>query len=203
MKKAALALPLILAFLFLIVAGIFLVKVGKADPEVSYFKPQYCNIHLLSPDVWIELNAESFRVILSVSTNYELDVDSCSYILDGQNEETGVKVEDFQLMNERIISDEMMPDINTTYFPYKEHIFGGQIFLSNLSIGEHKLSVYVQNLEGDTVAYETITFAIPEKPELPEIEPVYKAFVIVSLVTAHVGGMGLVLLICLIKRKQS
>ena len=200
MKKTALTLPLILAILFSIVTGLLLVKVGKANPEVLYFKPQYCNIHILSPDVWIEKNPESFRVIFSVDTNYELDVDSCCYILDGLNEETGVKVEDFQLMNERIISDEMMPDINTTYFPYKEYIFAGQIFLSNLSIGEHKLSVQAQNSERDTVAYETITFAIPEKP-LSEMEPVYKAFVITSLVTAHVGGIGLVLLAYLIKRK--
>ena len=200
MKKTALTLTLILAFLFSIVAGLFFAEVGKADQAVLYFKPQYCNLFMESPDVWIELNPESFRVIFGIHTSYELGVDACCYFLDGQNKET--RVEDFQLVNERIIFDDVVPDINTTYVPYEEYIFAGQIFLVDLSIGEHKLSVQVQNSEVDTVAYETITFAIPEKPELPEIELIPETFVVASIVTAHVGAIVLVLLVYLIKRKQ-
>ena len=191
MKKKALALPLILTFLFSIITGLSLSKVGKADSEMLYFKPQYCNIHISSPDEWIELNPESFRVIFSIHTSYELDVDSCRYTLDGQNKEAGVKVEDFQLMNERVISDEMMPDINTTYFPYKEYIFAGQIFLGNLSYGEHNVSVYVQNSEGTTVAYETISFTIPEESELSETESIRKTFVIAFIVAIVVVAVFL------------
>lgn len=205
MKKTALTLTLIFAFLFSIVAGLFLADVGKAESEVLYFKPQHCDIFILSPDWWLELSPESFRVIFTIRTSYELDVDSCCYILDGDDKEAGLKVEDFQLMNERVISDEMVPDTNATYFPYREYSFVGQIFLGNLSYGEHKLSVYVQGSEGNTLGYETIPFTIPEKPELPElseIETVPKTSVIASIVTAHVGAIGLVLLLYFIKRKQ-
>jgi hypothetical protein len=44
-----------------------------------------------------------------------------------------VKVEKLQNIGEELISDEVMPDINTTYFPYTEYTFLGQILLGILS----------------------------------------------------------------------
>jgi hypothetical protein len=183
-------------FLFLMLSGILrFFSFARANPELLYFKPGYCSISIQSPETG-SCNAESFPINFTAKTNYELDVNSGHYILDGQDNGTGVKVEDFKLTGEEVIDDEVMPDINTTYNPYTEYVFSGRILLGNLSEGEHKLWVDIENSEGKIVAIETLTFTIPYKSE-----PFPTTLLIVSAV-AVVAVVGLGLLVYLKKRRR-
>ena len=159
--KKALAPTMLLGLLSSLMIMAQFADIGTANPQPIYFKPEYCETSIQSPQIG-PYNNETIPLNFTIITNVKLDTNLCHYILDGQEEE---KFEDFQNVREEIISDEMMPDINTTYFPYKEYTFLGQILLSNLSCGAHKLSVHAQKSAGDTVAYETITFTIPNEPE--------------------------------------
>ena len=172
MKRTVIEHVFIMAFLLLI-TGFLSADLAMANPELLYFKPIYCETSILSPQI-STYNNETIPINFTIITNCILDTNLCYYILDGQEEE---KVEGFQIIGEEVISDEMMPDINTTYFAYTEYTFWGQILLSNLSYGMHKLSVHAQESKGDTVAYETITFTIPDEPEPFPTVPVAAASV--------------------------
>ena len=191
MKKALAPLVVLGLLVSLMIIAQF-VDAGTANPRLLYFKPRYCKTSIHSPHIGIYNNG-TIPINFTIITNCKLDTNLCHHILDGREEE---RVEDFQIVREEIISDEMMPDINTTYFAYTEYTFGGQILLSNLSYGTHKLSVQAQKSAGDTVAYETITFIIPAEPE-----PFSSPLVIASLITVIVVVFA-VFLFYMIKRKH-
>jgi len=90
----------------------------------------------------------------------------------------------FQIVREEVISDEVMPDINTTYFAYKEYTFKGCILLSYLACGAHRFSIDAQKSTGNTAVYETITFTIPNEPEPFPTLLVATASVIIAVVFA-------------------
>lgn len=181
-KKTA----LVVCILILLLAGILQIpSLARANPELLYFKPGYCNISIQSPQTRSH-NSESIPLNFTVETNYELDANSCHYMLDGQDNDTGVKVEGLQIVGEELISDELMPDINTTYFPYTEYTFLGQILLNNLSHGKHSLTITLQSSEGNIVALETAAFTIPN-----ESEPFPISIVIVSATVVAIVVIGL------------
>jgi hypothetical protein len=183
---------LILTFLLSAAVGAQFAGLATANPSLLYFKPHYCGISIQSPQNRT-YNAEPIYLNFTVKTNYSVDAYSYFYVFDGQDWQAGIKVEEIQVIGESVISDEVMPDINTTYFPYTEYTLWGQAVLANMSYGRHSLTVYAMDSDGKVAALKTITFNIISEQEpqvLESSEPFPAIWVMAAAVSVAVFGVG-------------
>jgi FlaG/FlaF family flagellin (archaellin) len=76
----------------------------------------------------------------------------------------------------------------------------GNITLTNLSYGEHNITLFVSDELGNTGASETVYFSVEAPQPEPKPEPFPTALVIASVITVSVVGIGL--LVYFKKRKR-
>jgi len=183
MKRTALALILAL---FSAVVGTQMVNLAEANPHM--LKRLYCNISIQSPQNGT-YNTEPVLLNFTVKNNHFSDY-LYFYILDGQDTQSGVRVEEAQIIGEETIS-------NDTAFSYTEYTSWGQAVLPNLSDGPHNLTLYAVDTGSIYRASETIYFSIAEEPE---VEPFPTTLVIAPIASVAVIGLGL--LVYFKKRKH-
>jgi hypothetical protein len=139
MKKTVLALTFILT-LFSAAFCAQIISLAEANPNM-FIKPRYCHISIQSPQNGT-LNSAQVLLNFTVKKWDISDVYSYFYILDGQDIQSGVKIEEIQLVGEETIS-------NDAGFPYVETTLIGQAVLPNLSDGAHSMTVFIGEVLGD------------------------------------------------------
>ena len=146
MKRTALALILILAFLFSLITGTKFVNLAEANP--NFLKGLYCNISIKSPQNGT-YNTEPILLNFTVKNNYVSDAYFYFYLLDGQDRQSSVKVEEIHVIGQETIS-------NDTYVPYTEYTLWGQAVLPSLTDGPHNLTVFMGFLLNGTIHHANI-----------------------------------------------
>jgi hypothetical protein len=139
MKKTVLALTFILT-LFSAAFCTQIISLAEANPNM-FMKPRYCHISIQSPQNGT-LNSAQILLNFTVEKCDVSDVYSYFYILDGQDIQSGVKIEEIQFVGEETIS-------NDAGFPYVETTLMGQAVLPNLSDGAHSMTVFIGEVLGD------------------------------------------------------
>jgi hypothetical protein len=199
MKRTASALTLILALLFSAVAGTQLVNLTGANPNM-FKKGRYCNISIQSPQNGT-YNPESVFLNFTVKKVDVSDTYSYFYFLDGQDIQSGVKVEEVQLVGQETIT-------NDTPWAYTEVTLSGQAVLPKLGEGPHNLTVFVGWVREDGVIFNAnidpfsaaAYFSVEPTAILPspspslqetELEPFPAALVAAVAVMAIVAVAGL------------
>jgi len=140
MKKTALALTLTLVLLFSAVTLSEIVRFADANPNM-FMKPRYCHISIQSPQNGTQ-NSAPILLNFTVKKWEVPDVYSYFYILDGQDIQSGVKMEEIQFVGQETIS-------NYTPFSYIETTLEGQVVLPVLSDGAHNVTVFIGQALGD------------------------------------------------------
>ena len=139
MKKTVLALTFILT-LFSAAFCTQIISLAEANPNM-FMKPRYCHITIQSPQNGT-LNSGKILMNFTVKKWDISDVYSYFYILDGQDIQSGVKIEEIQFVGEETIS-------NDAGFPYVETTLVGQAVLPSLSDGAHSMTVFIGEVLGD------------------------------------------------------
>ena len=139
MKKTVLALTFILT-LFSAAFCAQNISLAEANPNM-FMKPRYCQISIQSPQNGT-LNSAQVLLNFTVKKWDISNVYSYFYILDGQDIQSGVKIEEIQFVGEETIS-------NDAGFPYVETTLVGQAVLPNLSDGAHSMTVFIGEVLGD------------------------------------------------------
>jgi hypothetical protein len=139
MKKTVLALTFILT-LFSAAFCAQIISLAEANPNM-FIKPRYCHISIQSPQ---NGTLNSAQVVLNFTVKkWDIsDVYSYFYVLDGQDIQSGLKIEEIQFVGEETIS-------NDAGFPYVETTLVGQAVLPNLSDGAHSMTVFIGEVLGD------------------------------------------------------
>jgi hypothetical protein len=136
--RKLIAVLFVLSFL-----GIQLISSAGANPNM-FMKPRYCNISIQSP----QNGTQNSAPILLNFTVKEWDISdtySYFYILDGQDYQSGVKIEKIQLVAQENLSEEHV-------FSYVETTLAGQVVLPSLPDGAHNVTVFiVQVLDDGTI----------------------------------------------------
>ena len=133
--RKLIAVLFVLSFL-----GIQLISSAGANPNM-FMKPRYCNISIQSPQNGTQ-NSAPILLNFTVKKWDITDVYSYFYILDGQDYQSGVKLEEIQFVGEETIS-------NDAGFPYVETTLLGQAVLPSLSDGAHSMTVFIGEVLGD------------------------------------------------------
>jgi hypothetical protein len=144
---------------------------------------------------------------------YVSDVYSYFYLLDGQDIQSGVKVEEIQLVGQETISDD-------TFFDYLEDTLMGQAVLPHLSDGNHNMTVFIGQAKDDGTIQPanidpfsfTVNFSVdtttppspsPEATETPlNSDPSPTTFVAASAAIVATGS-GLSIAYYIRKKKNS
>jgi hypothetical protein len=98
-------------------------------------KPRYCNISIQSPQNGTQ-NAAPILLNFTVKEWDISDAYSYFYILDGQAYQSGVKIEEIQLVAQENLSEEHV-------FSYVETTLAGQVVLPSLPDGAHNVTVFI------------------------------------------------------------
>jgi hypothetical protein len=125
-------------------------------------------ISILSPE---NASFESTENILDVTLNFTVNepVSQVIYSLDGR-------------ANVTVAGNTTLTDL-----PYGEH----NVTLTDLSNGSHNITAYVKDTFGNVGASETVYFSVKLPEPQPEPEPFPTTFVIASVITVAVVGIGL------------
>jgi hypothetical protein len=202
-ERNALALTLIFALLFSVVAGTQLVNLTGANPNM-FKKGRYCNISIQSPQNGTTYCTEQIFLNFTVRKAYVSDTYSYFYFLDGQDIQSGVKVEEIQSIGQETIT-------NDTFFPYTEYTLGGQVVLPKLGDGPHNLTVFIGWMREDGVIFQanidpfsatayfsvehTTTLTSSPSPSPQEAEPESESFpttwVATSIVSVAIVSLSL------------
>jgi hypothetical protein len=210
MKRNASALTLVLALLISVVAGIQFVNLAGANPNM-FKKGRYCNISIQSPQNGT-YNAEPVFLNFTVKKVDVSDTYSYFYLLDGQDIQSGIKVDEIQLVGQETIS-------NDSFFPYTEVTLRGQAFLPKLGEGSHNLTVFVGWMREDGVmfhaninpfsvtAYFTVDTTAPtpsqsSSPQEMETEP-FPTTLAASVASVAIVGAGLIIYFGKVKKKKA
>jgi hypothetical protein len=139
MKKTVLALTFILT-LFSAASCTQIISLAEAKPNM-FIKPRYCHILIQSPQSG---TPNSAQILLNFTVKkWDIsDVYSYFYILDGQDIQSGVKIEEIQFVGEETLSEEHL-------FSYVETTLRGQAVLPSLSDGAHSVTVFIGQVRGD------------------------------------------------------
>jgi hypothetical protein len=101
MKKTAFALAIILALL-LAAIGTQIISLAAANPNAS-IKPRYCHISIQSPQNGTQ-NSAPILLNFTVKKWGLSDLYSYFYILDKQDYQSGIKIEEFQFVEQETLS---------------------------------------------------------------------------------------------------
>jgi hypothetical protein len=140
MKRTALVLIFILA-LFSALVGAQVVRLAEANPTM-FQKDRYCHISIQSPQGGSTIKTEPAFLNFTVKKAYVPDAYSYFCLLDGQDVQSGVKVEEMQLVGQETISEEHL-------FDYVEDTLTGHMVLPNLSNGNHNVTVFIGQTKDD------------------------------------------------------
>jgi hypothetical protein len=203
LKRTASALTLVLALLMSAVAGAHFASMAGANPNM-FKKGRYCDISIQSPQNRT-YNAETIFLNFTVKKVDVSDTYSYFYILDGQDIQSGVKIEEIQLVGQETIT-------NDTFFPYTEVTLKGQAVLPKLPDGPHNLTVFIGWVREDgmifhanidpfsTAAYFSVDTTTPTPSPSPspqqtetESEPFTVALATTAAVAVVVIGLGLLI----------
>jgi hypothetical protein len=167
--RKLIAVLFVLSFL-----GIQLISSAGANPNM-FMKPRYCNISIQSP----QNGTQNSAPILLNFTVKEWDISdtySYFYILDGQDYQSGVKIEKIQLVAQENLSEEHV-------FSYVETTLAGQVVLPSLPDGAHNVTVFIGQVLDDgtirpanvdpfsTTANFNVDSTIQSSPPPQETEP--------------------------------
>jgi hypothetical protein len=142
MKKSALALTLFLAaFLTSLLAGAQMSGLVDANPTM-FGKQRYCDISIESPQNGTTLNTQPAFLNFTVTEVKMSEAYSYFYILDEQDIQSGVSVEDIQLVRQETVT-------NDTFFPYEKDTLRGGAVLPDLLDGTHNLTVFIGQAKED------------------------------------------------------
>jgi hypothetical protein len=139
MKKTVLALTLIMT-LFSAALYTQIISLAKANPNM-FIKSRYCHFLIQSPQNGT-LNSAQVLLNFTVKKWDISDVYSYFYVLDGQDIQSGVKIEEIQFVGEETISEEHL-------FSYVETTLMGQAVLTSLSDGAHSVTVFIGEVLDD------------------------------------------------------
>jgi hypothetical protein len=139
LKRTAFALTLILG-LFLAAIGTLMINFAGANPN-AFIKPRYCHISIQSPQNGTQ-NAAPIFLNFTVKEWAISDFYAYFYILDGQDYQSGVKIEDIQFVGQETLSEEHA-------FSYVETTLEGQVVLPSLPDGAHTVTVFIGQVLGD------------------------------------------------------
>ena len=139
MKRTAFALTLILA-LFLAAIGTQAINFAGANPN-AFMKPRYCQILIQSPQNGTQ-NSAPILLNFTVKEWDISDVYAYFYIPDGQDYQSGFKIEDIQFVGQETISEKHM-------FSYVETTLEEQVVLPSLPDGAHTVTVFIGQVLGD------------------------------------------------------
>lgn len=151
MKRTALALALVSALLFSVLAGTLIVNLAEANPNTL----TYVRISIESPQDRVCYNTEPILLNFTAKTNNGKWLSGASYFyfLDGQDyRRESVKVEEIH----GFVLD-------------GEYYYEGHVVLSNLSVGQHKLNVFWGYVGSDGLTQvqassPTVLFSIEQEP---------------------------------------
>jgi hypothetical protein len=196
--RKLIAVLFVLSFL-----GIQLISSAGANPDV-FIKPRYCNISIQSP----QNGTQNAAPILLNFTVKEWDISnaySYFYILDGQDYQSGVEIEEIQLVAQENLSEEHV-------FSYVETTLAGQVVLPRLPDGAHNVTVFIgQALDDGTIrpanvdpfsttANFNVDSTIQSSPPPQETEP--KPFPTTLVATASGTSVAAVIIGLLFYRKK-
>jgi hypothetical protein len=192
MRRTALALTLILALLFLMLAGKQLVDLAGANP--IYAKPTHFRISVQSPQN-STYNTQPIFLNFTVETNEgDFNAHPYFYLLDGENGQSSVKIEEIQVIRQREVSNELSYYAGIYWDPYTEYTLRGQAVLPNLSDGEHNVTVFIDFLGNQTIEmdlFALVPFTIYNTSQSEIQEPSSTTLVIVSIASVAVIGASL------------
>jgi hypothetical protein len=132
--------PTVLFLLLAFVGLLFSPMLVIAKPNM-FVKPRYCHISIQSPQNGTH-NSATILLNFTVKKWDISDVYSYFYVLDGQDYQSGVKVEEIQFVGEETMSEEHL-------FSYVETSLMGQAVLPSLSDGAHSVTVLIGQVIGD------------------------------------------------------
>jgi hypothetical protein len=205
MKKSALAL-ILAAFLTSVLAGAQMISLVDANPTM-FKKQRYCDIIIQSPEKGSTLNTEPFFLNFTVKEVDMADAYSYFYLLDEQDIQSGVSVEDIQLVRQETIT-------NDTFFHYVEITLRGQAVLPHLSNGGHNVTVFIGQAKDDgtinpanidpfssTINFNVDTKTAPPSPSAeptnaspnPDLSLTTSVAIATSIASAAVVGSGIVI----------
>ena len=141
MKKTVLALTFILT-LFSAAFCTQIISLAEANPNM-FIKPRYCHISIQSPQNGT-LNSASILLNFTVEKCDISDVYSYFYILDGQDIQSGGKVEEIQFVGEKSVGS-----FDEHVFPNVETTLTGHVVLPTLPDGPHSVTVFTGQVVGD------------------------------------------------------
>lgn len=196
MKRTALVLIFILA-LFSELVSSKIISLSEANPTM-FQKDRYCHISIQSPQNGTTIRIAPVLLNFTVKKAYVPDVYSYFYLLDGQDVQSGVKVEEMQLVGQETISEEHL-------FDYVEDTLMGQAVLPDLSDGNHNVTVFIgQTRDDGTIQpaniepfYSTVSFSVDTTTPYPSpkatetslnSEPFPTTFVAVSALIVATGS---------------
>jgi hypothetical protein len=197
-----------------VVAGTQLVNFAGANPDpykLGYKKERHCNITIQSPQD-MTYNAEAVFLNFTVKKVDVSNTYSYFYLLDGQDLQSGIKVEEIQLVGQETIT-------NDTPWPYTVDTLRGQTVLPKLSEGPHNLTVFIGWVREDglvfhanvdpfsTTAYFSVDTTTPmpspsPSPQETETEPESFAVALATTAAVAVVVIGVGLLVYFNKRSR-
>ena len=195
---------MLIAVLFVLsFLGSQLISSAGANPNM-FMKPRYCNISIQSPQNGTQ-NSAPILLNFTVKEWDISDVYAYFYILDGQDYQSGVKIEDIQFVGQETLSEEHA-------FSYVETTLKGQAVLPTLSDGAHNVKVFIGQVLGDgtirpanvdpfsTTANFNVDSTTESSPSLQETEQ--KSFPTTLVATASGASAALVCLGLLVYFKK-
>ena len=198
--RKLIAVLFVLSFL-----GIQLISSAGANPNM-FMKPRYCNISIQSPQNGTQ-NSAPILLNFTVKKWDITDVYSYFYILDGQDYQSGVKLEEIQFVGEETMSEEHV-------FSYVETTLTGQATLPSFPDGAHTVTVFIGQALGDgtirpanvdpfsTTANFNVDSTTQSSPSPQETEKLFPTTLVATASGASVAAVIIGLLFYLKKRNH-
>jgi hypothetical protein len=198
--RKLIAVLFVLSFL-----GIQLISSAGANPNM-FMKPRYCNISIQSPQNGTQ-NSAPILLNFTVKKWDITDVYSYFYILDGQDYQSGIKIEEIQFVGEETMSEEHV-------FSYVETTLTGQATLPSFPDGAHTVTVFIGQALGDgtirpanvdpfsTTANFNVDSTTQSSPSPQETEKLFPTTLVATASGASVAAVIIGLLFYLKKRNH-
>ena len=198
--RKLIAVLFVLSFL-----GIQLISSAGANPNM-FMKPRYCNISIQSPQNGTQ-NSAPILLNFTVKKWDITDVYSYFYILDGQDYQSGIKIEEIQFVGEETMSEEHV-------FSYAETTLTGQATLPSFPDGAHTVTVFIGQALGDgtirpanvdpfsTTANFNVDSTTQSSPSPQETEKLFPTTLVATASGASVAAVIIGLLFYLKKRNH-
>jgi hypothetical protein len=190
--RRAIAMTAVLMIVFLMGSTAQFVKVAEAN--FTYLKPTYVRISIQSPQN-TTYNTEPIFLNFTVETNErDFDAHPYFYLLDGEDGQSGVKIEEIQVIGQREVSHELSYYAGFYWDPYIEYTLHGHAVLSNLSDGEHNVTVFADFVGNQTIEmgfFASVPFTTHNTPQSEPQEPFPITLVVGSITSIIIAVVGI------------